>query len=410
MSDNNSDEQKSKLSDISKLSLETSDEERATASLQLQKKFKELAKGSAFMTGSTNELGGTSAFRQAMNSVSRLQEAMNSSGINSTQNQVRDAMKGIETTGIQSHLSTPMRAGMDRLIAEQVAMEEARITALSVLPQGYMDQMSGAETAASRLMEEMRENHRLMFQHVDTFADIRRSIETVTSLNLNSVHIPRMDHLYDVLGIDRIGSALAAADAASVLGFHSAFNDEILTATSLIGEQISAFNALQVTASAALRLGIPERLEGMLARSIAAQESLIDEYREAAKDAKIEASFQRRISTISMIINILLFLLSVALEIEERTTDKDAAVLANTEAVQELQQSFDSMAAQMKRMNDLQEAASADEQAADMAISDILRGIANSLADGGREGAESDDAEHLSDTAGTSDGAPPKID
>lgn len=147
----------------------------------------------------------------------------------------------------------------------------------------------------------------------------------------------------------------------------------------------------------------------MLARSIAAQEALVDEYREAAKDAKVEAAFHRRYATISMVINILMFLLAFALQIEERITDKDEAVRANTEAVRELQQSFDGMATQMKRMNDLQESASADEQAADAAIADILREIADSLADQSLEGSAPDAAENLSVTVDTGDETPPTI-
>lgn len=196
-----------------------------------------------------------------------------------------------------------------------------------------------------------------------------------------------------------------ARDAASVLGFHPAFNDEILTATALVSEQFSALSAAQEAASAALRLGIPDRLEEMLARSIAAQEALVDEYREAAKDAKVEAAFHRRNATISMIINILMLLLALALQIEERMTDKDEAVRANTEAVRELQQSFDGMAAQMQRMNDLQESASAEEQAADAAIAHLLREIADSLTGQEEtEGPASDAAEHSSDRA---DAKPP---
>lgn len=391
MSENHSDEQKPKQFDLSKLGLEMSNEERAISDKRLQKQLKELSEG------------GASAFQDAMNSVNSILDAINASGINSTQDQIRDAIYGSATTGVQDHFSALTGAGMDHFMAEQVAIEEARRTALGGLPEGYMGHLLGAQTEASRLMEEMRENHRLMFQHIDMFADRRRSIEAVTSFDLNSVLIPRMDNVYDALGIDRIGSALAAADAASVLGIHPAFNDEILTATSLISEQFSAFSAAKEAASVALRLGIPERLEEMLARSIAAQEALVDEYREAAKDAKVEAAFHRRYATISMVINILMFLLAFALQIEERITDKDEAVRANTEAVRELQQSFDGMATQMKRMNDLQESASADEQAADAAIADILREIADSLADQSLEGSAPDAAENLSVTVDTGD-------
>ena len=409
--------------DISKLEVEMSEEERAAADERLREQFKELSEGSASIKDALRGIGGVGALQEAMASVNSFQDAIKAVELDSlqeavlaqarVQDQFRDATGGLATSGIQDHLSGITGAGVDRFMAEQAAMEEARKAALGVLPEGYMDSLTGAaameeareavlgglpegymdhllgaQTAAARLMEEMRENHRLMFQHVDMFADMRRSIEAATSFDLNSVLIPRMDFFNEALGIDRIGSALAAADAASVLGFHPAFNNEILTATSLISEQFSAFSMAQEAASATLRLGLPERLEEMLARSIAAQEALVDEYREAAKDAKVEAAFHRRNATISMIINVLMLLLALTLQIEERLTDPDEAVRANTEAVRELQQSFDGMAAQMQRRNDLQESASAEEQAADAAIANLLREIADSLADQDPEEAE----------------------
>lgn len=385
-----------------------SDEDRA-ADERLREQFKEMTEASAVMKDALRGIGGVGALQEAMGSVNSLQDAIkasgigsiqdaiNASGINSMQDQVRDAMGGLATSGIQDHLSIVTGVGvLDQLNAEHAAMEEARKTALGILPEGYMDHLVGAQSVASRLMDEMRENHRLMFRHVDMFADMRRSIEAATSFDLNNViNIPRMDSFYDTLPIDRIGSALAAADAASVLGFHSTFNDDVRSVTSLINEQVSALSIAQEAASAALGLGIPERLEEMLARSIAAQEALVDEYREASKDAKVEAAFHRRNATISMIINILMLLLALALQIEDRMTDKDEAVRANTEAVRELQQSFDGMAAQMQRMNDLQETASAEDLAADAAIANLLREISNNLAEQSDQGGEDAGGESL---------------
>lgn len=376
------DDENPKGFDISKLGVEMSDEECAAADEKLKGRLRELAEGGAMMKDALRGTGGVSALQDAMGSMNSLQDAITASGITRMQDQVREAMGGLAASGIQDQISALTGSGvLDQIKAENAAFEEARKSILGVLPEGYMDHLLGAQTAASRMMEEMRENHRFLFQHADMYTDMNRSIEAATSFDLNSVLIPRMDFFNDVLGIDRIGSALAAADAASVLGFHPAFNDEILTTTALVSEQFSALSAAQEAASAALRLGIPERLEEMLARSIAAQEALVDEYREAAKDAKVEAAFHRRNATISMIINILMLLLALALQIEERMKDKDEAVRANTEAVRELQQSFDGMAAQMQRMNDLQESASAEEQAADAAIADLLREIADSLSD-----------------------------
>ena len=383
MSDGNSENGKDKGFDISKFGGEMSDEERTAADQQLTKQFRELAKGRAIMQDALRDIGGASAMQQAITSVDSLQSAIKASGIISIQDQVRDAMSSLETCDIHDHFSTLTGAGaLDQFNSQRKAMEEIRKAALVRLPENHLENLVNAQGAASRLMDEMRENHRLFFQHADMFADIRRSIEAINSYDLNrAIKVPQMNGFFEKLGIARIGSALAAADAARVLGFQSAFNDDIHSVTSQLNEQLAALRVTQEAATAALRLGVAERLEEMLARSIAAQETLVDEYREAAKDAKAEAAFHRRNATINTIINLLMFLLYVAMLIEGRMTDNDEAFRANTEAVRELQQSFDGMASQMERMRVKAESASAAEQAADAAIAELLREMADSLAE-----------------------------
>lgn len=102
---------------------------------------------------------------------------------------------------------------------------------------------------------------------------------------------------------------------------------------------------------------ITDAIESLLAHSLAAQEAVLAEYRESSADAKTEACFNRRMVTIATIINILMFFMAVALNIEDRLADDDAAVRKNTESVLQMQQSFDEMAAQLQHMNELQEAA-----------------------------------------------------
>ncbi|MBZ0130797.1 MAG: hypothetical protein K8F59_17000 [Rhodobacteraceae bacterium] len=327
-------------------------------------------------------------FAEAASSVSQLQKQWNEiKGVDHYSEQIttqQDAMNALSVPGMEDHLSvlTGAASAFDRLKTEYSAVAEVQKHSLGGIPDGYLGHLTGAQSAVSRMMEEMREHHRLMFQQVDLFAHMRRSIKAVSSIDLNSVlNIPRMESFYAGLGIDRIGQAFAAADAASVLGLKPAFNDEVRSVTSLINEQISMFGAAQEAASAAIGFDLSDKLEVMLARSIAAQEALLQEHREATNDSKDEAAFHRRNATISIIINILMFLMAIALQIEERIADRDTAVRANTEALQHMQQSFDGMASQLEKMQEHQETTSTADQAADREIADILRGIAATLAE-----------------------------
>jgi len=160
MSDEESDDEKPKGFDISKLGLEMSDEERAAADERMGEQFKELTEGSAVMADALRGVGGASVLQEAMGSVNSLQDAIKASGIGGIHEQVREAMSGLATSGIQDQLSALKMAGvMDHFSAERTALEEAS-KALSVFPEGYMDSLTGstgaAALAASGLQDRMR--------------------------------------------------------------------------------------------------------------------------------------------------------------------------------------------------------------------------------------------------------------
>jgi hypothetical protein len=349
------------------------------------------------MTGSSSaiqkamrDIGGVGVFAEAARASSSLSfvqdqlDTMRGASIFADQiTAYQDAVSAFSMPDMREQITaiTSATSGINQFKVEQDSVAEAHRLALGGLPDDFMDNLTGA-SAVSRLLEDMRENQRLMFQHVDVFADMRHSIEAVTAFDLKSVlNIPRMDSIYESLGIDRIGQAFAAADVASALGINSAFNDDIRSVTSQMNAQISAFGLAQEAASAAHGFGLSDKLEAMLARSIAAQEALLHEQQEATRDAKADAAFHRRNATIAVIINVLMFLMAIALQIEERISDRDEAVRANTEALQQMQQSFDGMASQLEKVQMQQGAASTANQAADVEIADILRGIAATLAE-----------------------------
>jgi len=382
------DENKPKGFDISKIEgLSAYDQGRSVRNAS--EIVERMTGGSSAVQQAMRDIGGVGAFAEAARAASShsfMQDQMDAIRATSVfSDQVtahQDALSALAMPDMKEQLTAMTGAAgvMDQFRAEQNSFAEVDRLALGGLPEGFIDNLTGA-SAVSRLMEDMRENHRLMFQHVDMFDDMRRSIKAVTAFDLNSVlNIPRMDSLYEALGIDRIGQAFAAADAASALGLNATFNDDIRSVTSLMNEQISAFGLAQEAASAALGFGLSDKLEVMLARSFAAQEALLQEQRETTRDAKADAAFHRRNTTIVVIINILMFLMAIALQIEDRISDRDAAVRANIEALQQMQQSFDGMASQLENIQTQQGAASAEDQAADAEIADILRGIAATLA------------------------------
>src|SRR5690606_37975568 len=112
------------------------------------------------------------------------------------------------------------------------------------------------------------------------------------------------------------------------------FHDEFRSVAAALADQASAFARVRdLTSVAALNFDLAGSLEAMLARSLAAQEALLEEHKGAAVDAKAEAAFHRRVATIQVIISILTFFLTIALQLEARLSDGDAAVRANTEAL-----------------------------------------------------------------------------
>ncbi|SMD12288.1 hypothetical protein [Primorskyibacter flagellatus] len=161
MNDEDTDNEKPKSFDISKLTMEMRDEDRAAADERLREQFKEMTEGNDVMKDALRGIGGVSALQDAMGSVNSLQDAIKASGIGSVQEQVRDAMSGLATSGIQDDLSALRGAGVfDQLNAEHAAMEEARKSALGVLPEGYIESLTGASgaaaLAASGLQDRMR--------------------------------------------------------------------------------------------------------------------------------------------------------------------------------------------------------------------------------------------------------------
>ncbi|MBW3243279.1 hypothetical protein KUV57_11280 [Epibacterium sp. DP7N7-1] len=365
MSDDKSDDDETRGVDSSELDGEMSEEESAQADLQ----FRDLIDGSALINSSFRDINA----------------AFNSSGTVASALAIQDAFEASGIGRIASRLSAlPNADTLEIFNSEQRAIEAIQRAAMFALPKADIGHLMKAESAISLYATELRENHRLMLQQIDMLTNTRALADAFTPSSLSEAFdIPNIKNINEAFGIDRIGSALASADIASIFGFNSAFNDDLLSVTSQFSEQLAkdCLAGQAAAAAAAFEISISEKLEILLASSLAAQETLLEEYRNSSQDAKVEAAFHRRNATISTFINILIFLLTMAVAVENFWFDDDKAIKANTEAVQELQQSFDNMASQMELIQEQAKDASVEEQAADAAIVSVLREIADGLAE-----------------------------
>lgn len=209
MSDEKSEEGKDKVFDISKLNVEMNDEDSAIADEHLREQFKELTDGSIFMKDALRGIGGVSALREAMGSVNSLQDAINASGINSMQDQVRDAMSGLATTGMHDYLSDLTGVGaLDEFNAVQTVMEEARKSALGVLPEDYIGSLTEAKGAAAFAESGLQDRMRgLGLGEDSSFSRIAAGIAEQQSV-LDQMHHDRLRVMPSVIDLPRIENPL----------------------------------------------------------------------------------------------------------------------------------------------------------------------------------------------------------
>lgn len=347
-------------------------------------------------------VGGVSALSEAAraaSSVTMLKDQLDAlTGVGVFTEQMKAQQKAIRALALPDLSAfSGIAALADQLKIKQDAFTQARNLALGGLPGGFLDAITGSATgAASRFFQDMREQSNLINQHMD----MRRALEASSLFDLTkAVNIPRFGSAIEALGIGRMGSAIEAANAVHMLGLTPTFHDEFKSVAAALADQASAFGRVRdLTSVAALNFDLAGGLEAMLARSLAAQEALLEEHKGAAVDAKAEAAFHRRVATIQVIISILTFFLTIALQLEARLSDGNAAVRANTEALVEMRNSFDAMAAQLEAMRETKETETERQDAADAEIAGILRGIAKTLSDQAEMEAESEAAMQPSET------------
>lgn len=401
------DDERPKGVDISQLGKVNADnDDQSEPVRRIVDRAAQLSVGGRALQEALRGLGGVSALAEAAraaSSVTMLKDQLDAlTGESVFTEQMKAQQKAMRALALPDVSAfSGMTALADQFKIEHDAFAQARNLALGGLPVGFLDAITGpAAGAASRLFQDMREQSSLINQHMDMFADMRRSLEASSLFDLTkAVNIPRFGSAIEALGIGRMGSAIEAANAVHMLGLTPTFHDEFRSVAAALVDQASAFARVRdLTSVAALNFDLAGNLEAMLARSLAAQEALLEEHKGAAVDAKAEAAFHRRVATIQVIISILTFFLTIALQLEARLSDGDATVRANTEALVEMRNSFDAMAAQLEAMQETQETETERQDAADAEIAGILRGIAKTLSDQAEMEAESEAAMQPSET------------
>jgi hypothetical protein len=370
------DDEDSEGVDISKIGLEDADEPKATDALARRVTSRPTASGAlqAAMK-SVDAFGAATRAARDLSSVGRVNDHLDAilgAGSFAKTLAQHDVMRGLAASQV-GHLPALSRLSALTTQNNSISQAIASVTGIS-------DQWAHIRglSAATRLAEEIRANQAIYLQPASMLADLYSRPMSGVQEALQALTLPQFRAL-DALALDRISGTVARADIFKSLGLPAAFDSDFRSVTSLLSDQLSAVTSPQGFAAAAGAAVLPGAIESLLARSLEAQETLLAEHRESEAEARVDARFHRRAAVLMGIINILMFLLAVAMNIEDWVSDDDAALRENTRAVQEMRQSFDEMTEQMQRMQSSQEAGDEAERAADAAIIDLLRDISETL-------------------------------
>lgn len=354
MSDEESGDEKPKGFDISKLGREMSDEERKAADERLRLQLKDLSSG----------LGSIGAAHKAALGLSA------SGAFADMTRQSEQLRQIVDPVGLRS-----LTMGLDR-------------PALGV-PQSVLDSLKiGSPLArlAADLERQSKIFHSLSLgidKQLGLMPNIMRDFESSYALGVTrALNLTRIGDTFAALDIGKYGRILDNADALRGLGLGADFGDRFSILATGLTEQMQALRQIgSIAAAAQIGLGLSGSIEQMLARTIAAQEALAEQ-EQAPVDETARQRLSRQLQLLCNIIAILSFFMMIALEIEDRLLDdKDAAIRANTETMEQMQVSIDALTSQLHEVTAAQVAATEQDRVADTAITELLKEIADSLAD-----------------------------
>lgn len=354
MSDD-SDDEKPKGFDISKLGVEMSDEERQAADKRLNRQFKDLSSGVGSIGAAQKAalgLGASGIFADMARQSEQLRRIVDPVGLHSLTMGLDQASFGLSPSILDS-------LKIDSPFARMAADMERQSKIFDNLSLGIDRQLG-------------------------LMPSIVRDFESSYALGVTrALDLSRIGATFAAMDIGKYGRIFDSVNALRGLGLGPEFGDRFTILASGLTEQMQAVGQIGSIASAAqIGLGLSGSIEEMLARTIAAQEALAEQ-EQAPVDETTRQRLARQLHLLASICAILSFFMWVALEIEDRLSeDEDAAIRANTETMEQMQLSIDALTSQLQEVTAAQEAATEQDKAADAAIANLLREIADSLADG----------------------------
>lgn len=366
MSDEETGDKKPKGFDISKLGKEMSDEERKAADKRLRRQFKDLSSGLGSIGAAHKAALGLSAsgiLADMARQSEQLRQSVDPVGLRSLTLGLDQASFGVSQSVLDS-----LKVGnpFDRLTADL----ERQFKTFNSLSLGIDRKM-------------------------DLMSSIMRDFESSYALGVaRALNLSRLGDTFAALDIGKYGRIFDNVSALRGLGLGADFGDRFSILAKGLTEQMQALGQIgSIAAAAQIGLGLSSSVEQMLARTIAAQEVLAEQEQEPV-DETGRQRLERQLQLLCNIITILSFFMMVALEIEDRLSDdKDAAIRANTETMEQMQVSIDALTSQLQEVTAAQDAATEQERVADIAIAELLKEIADSLADRADNGGPGTDAE-----------------
>jgi hypothetical protein len=251
--------------------------------------------------------------------------------------------------------------------------------------------------AFAGVLEAVRARQSVLGSALEAYMDQQRAqAERITGM-VEALAVPRLDPAR--LGI---GSALALSNtnAFRIAGLTTDYAEQYRSVFGALNERIGALAGLGAAANTfALQPDLVGGIGNLLERALAQQEALLEQQRQLAEQTadaqpRRQTLVAERLGIINAVVSVLWMALCAYLVFEERISGGDPATVANTVVIEEntrtieqMRQSFDILADQIERMRVVQEEAGEEERAADAAIAEILREIADTLA-GQAEGEE----------------------
>lgn len=318
-------------------------------------------------------------YRTGLRAIAAFEEA----GVFKAMSIGEDLRKAQDATGIgsiQRAIDSSGYGAVGRMLEQTRTMQldsgiGATIRAMTERNTAFADQIRNSLALQTSPFTEMLERYRA------PALGIQKALEAYKmSLSTNRIRLGSALHGPDFI---RIGQTFKRFNLDGIIG------SEFATVSRRMAEQI---NALQIAKTPKIDFGLSANIGDLLARSIEAQEALLEtqnEYVESNPEAEdaalVEARFHRRMAYFNTLIAVLSLFLVIAINWEE-ILEVGGVPKAEPVEVTQMREAFVEMSVQLDELRrveeeraDKEDAEAKREAEADAAIASVLREIADSL-------------------------------